>query len=107
MYDFAKIESKWLEKWAEKGIYDTPKDPKRKFYLLEMYAYPSGDIHIGHFRNYLIGDTVWRYLRMKGYDILHPFGWDAFGLPAEQAALKRNMRPRTWTINNIETGKNT
>ena len=107
MYDFAKIERKWRQKWTEQNLYITPDSPNRKFYLLEMYAYPSGDIHIGHFRNYGVGDTVWRYLRMNGYDLLHPFGWDAFGLPAEQAAIRRGLPPREWTINNIETGKKT
>ncbi|MCD6594688.1 leucine--tRNA ligase [bacterium] len=107
MYDFAKIEQKWHRKWSEQNIYNTPDNPTKKFYLLEMYAYPSGDIHIGHFRNYGVGDTVWRYLRMNGYDLLHPFGWDAFGLPAEQAAIKHGLPPREWTIKNIETGKKT
>ncbi len=107
MNNFQEIEEKWRKKWDEIGLHDTPENPQNKFYLLEMYAYPSGDIHIGHFRNYSVGDVVWRFLRMKGYDILHPFGWDAFGLPAEQAALKRNMSPSEWTHNNIETGKAT
>ena len=107
MADFVKLEEKWRKKWEEWGLYKTPESPKNKFYLLEMFAYPSGDIHIGHFRNYTLGDVVWRYLRMNGYDLLHPFGWDAFGLPAEQAAIKRNLPPRKWTINNIETGKRT
>ncbi|MCD6418328.1 leucine--tRNA ligase [bacterium] len=105
--DFAAIEEKWRRFWDETGLYNTPEIPEKKFYLLEMYAYPSGDIHIGHFRNYTVGDVVWRFLKMKGYELLHPFGWDAFGLPAEQAALKRNLSPDKWTHNNIETGKAT
>ena len=107
MQNFREIEDKWRRKWEEWGLYRTPENPQKKFYLLEMFAYPSGDIHIGHFRNYTLGDVVWRYLRMNGYDLLHPFGWDAFGLPAEQAAIKRGLPPRKWTIGNIETGKKT
>ncbi len=107
MYDFLRIEQKWQKFWYETGLYETPDEPKNKFYLLEMFAYPSGDLHMGHFRNYVVGDVVWRYLKMNGKDILHPFGWDAFGLPAEQAAIKRGMKPRDWTINNIETAKKT
>lgn len=107
MYDFCGIEDKWRKKWDDWRLYSTPEKVSKKFYLLEMFAYPSGDIHMGHFRNYGVGDVVWRYLKMKGYDILHPFGWDAFGLPAEQAAIKRKMTPRRWTIQNIETGKET
>jgi len=72
-----------------------------------MFAYPSGDMHIGHTRNYVIGDTVWRYKKMQGYDLLHPFGWDAFGLPAEQAAIKKGESPKKWTYGNIATSRNT
>jgi len=107
MQNFREIEDKWRRKWEEWNLYRTPENPQKKFYLLEMFAYPSGDIHIGHFRNYTLGDVVWRYLRMNNYDLLHPFGWDAFGLPAEQAAIKRGLPPRKWTIGNIETGKET
>lgn len=106
-YDFKAIETKWQSCWEKIGLYQTPEKPKNKFYLLEMFAYPSGDIHIGHFRNYTIGDVFWRYLKMKGYDLLHPFGWDAFGLPAEQAAIKHGAHPRDWTLNNIKTSRNT
>ena len=83
--DFRHLDAKWQKYWKETELYRTPKkpDPDRKFYLLEMYAYPSGDIHIGHFRNYTIGDVMWRFFRMHGKHLLHPFGWDAFGLPAE------------------------
>ncbi len=107
MYDFRSVEEKWQRRWSEWGLYKTPQKPRKKFYLLEMFAYPSGDIHMGHFRNYGVGDVVWRFLRMKGYDILHPFGWDSFGLPAEQAALKHGMSPSRWTDQNIATGKRT
>ncbi len=107
--DFKAIDVKWQERWRESGLFETPDPPDRekKFYLLEMFAYPSGDIHIGHFRNYTIGDVVWRYLRMRGKDLLHPFGWDAFGLPAEQAAIKRGIHPSQWTEGNIATGRKT
>ncbi len=105
MYNFEQIENKWRKVWRETGLFLTPKTPKSKFYLLEMFLYPSGDLHIGHFRNYSIGDVMWRYLHMKGYDLMHPFGWDAFGLPAEQAAIKRNLSPAEWTLKNIETAK--
>ena len=105
---FQEIEEKWQKRWREAGVFDTPDDPgEDKFYLLEMYAYPSGDIHLGHFRNYSIGDVIWRYNRMKGKKMLHPFGWDSFGLPAEQAAIKRNIHPKDWTEGNIATGKST
>ncbi len=106
-YDFRAIEEKWRRQWAERDLYRTPEPPKRKYYVLEMFAYPSGDIHIGHFRNYSIGDVAARYRMMAGHDVLHPFGWDAFGQPAEGAAIKHGIAPRTWTIRNIETGKKT
>ena len=107
MQDFNQIENKWKTKWNEWKLYDTPKNPKRKFYLLEMFAYPSGDIHIGHFRNYALGDLIYRYKRMMGFDILHPFGWDAFGLPAEGAAIKRGISPQKWTEGNIANARET
>lgn len=105
--DFRSIEAKWQANWDKMGLYKTPEHPKKKFYLLEMFAYPSGDIHIGHFRNYTIGDVFWRYLKMKGYDLLHPFGWDAFGLPAEEAAIKNKLHPSNWTLNNIKKSRET
>ncbi|MFH1998649.1 MAG: leucine--tRNA ligase [Planctomycetota bacterium] len=107
--DFKMLDAKWQEYWKQSGLYKTPEkpDPAKKFYLLEMFAYPSGDIHIGHFRNYTIGDVIWRFHRMQGKDLLHPFGWDAFGLPAEQAAIKRNIHPEEWTEGNIATGEST
>jgi leucyl-tRNA synthetase len=100
-YPFKEIEAKWQKKWAESKIYQAPDHPRNKYYLLVMYAYPSGDIHMGHFRNFIIGDTVARYKMMSGYQVLHPFGWDAFGLPAELAAIKRKIHPKEWTLNNI------
>ncbi|MBN2544088.1 leucine--tRNA ligase [bacterium] len=107
MYNFKEIEERQRKKWEESGLFKTPKQPGKKFYLLEMYAYPSGDIHIGHFRNYVLGDVVWRYKKMNGYDLLHSFGWDAFGLPAEQAAIKHKASPRQWTLNNIKLSRST
>lgn len=108
-YDFQAIESKWQERWARSELFRAPEPPRegRKFYLLEMFAYPSGDIHMGHFRNYSIGDAYGRWLLMNDRDVLHPFGWDAFGLPAENAAIKRNVHPREWTLGNIEVSKKT
>ncbi|MBN1754615.1 leucine--tRNA ligase [bacterium] len=107
MYNYKDIENKQKDKWNRLRLYDTPERPDRKYYLMEMYAYPSGDIHIGHFRNYTLGDVLWRYLKMNGYDLLHPFGWDAFGLPAEEAAIKRGESPSAWTMKNIKRSRET
>jgi leucyl-tRNA synthetase len=106
-YPFKEIEAKWQKRWEESGIYQAPEHPTKKYYLLVMYAYPSGDIHMGHFRNFIIGDTVARYKWMIGYQVLHPFGWDAFGLPAELAAMKRKIHPRQWTLGNIKVSDTT
>jgi leucyl-tRNA synthetase len=101
------IEDKWRSYWEENRIFKTSQTPKKKYYVLEMFAYPSGDIHMGHFRNYTIGDVVARYRMMRGYDVLHPFGWDAFGMPAEQAAIEHNLHPRQWTLRNISISRTT
>src|SRR4030066_393378 len=106
-YNFKEIEWKWLKYWDSNGLYKASENPKRKYYVLEMFAYPSGDIHIGHFRNYTIGDVVARFRMMCGNDVLHPFGWDAFGMPAEQAAIKNNIHPKDWTLGNIKTSRET
>lgn len=101
-YPFKEIESKWQKIWEESKIYQAPDHPEKKYYLLVMFAYPSGDIHIGHFRNYIIGDAVARYKMMRGYQVLYPFGWDAFGLPAERAAIERGIHPKEWTLHNMK-----
>ena len=101
-YDFSKIEEKWQKAWAERGTFQVREDPdKPKFYLLEMYPYPSGRIHMGHVRNYSIGDVIARFKTMKGFNVLHPIGWDALGMPAENAAIKHGIHPQTWTLDNI------
>jgi leucyl-tRNA synthetase len=96
------IEQKWQDRWRSTRAFEVTEDPsKPKFYCLEMFAYPSGHAHVGHVRNYMIGDVVARMKRMRGFNVLHPFGWDAFGLPAENAAIKNGTHPETWTLENI------
>ena len=101
-YDHKKIEKKWQEYWGKNANFKTEEDTsKEKYYVLEMFLYPSGNIHMGHVRNYSIGDVVARFKKAQGYNILHPMGWDAFGLPAENAAIQNNVHPSLWTKENI------
>jgi leucyl-tRNA synthetase len=111
-YDAQRVESKWFERWErDPALYaadpeaDPSKPAKKKYYVLEMLPYPSGALHVGHVRNYAIGDVLTRYMWMNGYDVLHPMGWDSFGLPAENAAIKNNTPPRQWTQANIANMK--
>ena len=102
-YDPQQIETKWQKRWADEKLFETEAEPgRKKYYVLEMLPYPSGDIHMGHVRNYSIGDALARYMWMKGFNILHPIGWDAFGLPAENAAIKHQRHPSEFTFTYID-----
>ncbi len=102
IYPFRDIETKWQVRWDEHQVYRSTEGGDRpKYYVLEMLPYPSGRLHMGHVRNYGIGDALSRFKRMGGYNVLHPIGWDSFGLPAENAAIKHGIHPEKWTLDNI------
>ena len=107
-YDAAEIEPRWVDRWEAEGLYradDDPADGRPRFYALDMFPYPSGDLHMGHAEAFSGGDAVARYQAMRGNNVMHPIGWDAFGLNAENAAIKRGTPPAEWTYANIEQHK--
>ena len=102
-YNPKKIEKKWQQKWEKNKSFESKFDTKKKkFYVLEMFPYPSGNIHMGHLRNYTIGDVIARFYKINKYNVLHPMGWDSFGMPAENAAIENKTNPKLWTEENIK-----